>query len=59
MERREDEPREEIIKPVPEDNQSHKGADSAPAISPDIAMGHRDAEKHNTREQAATDGSQD
>jgi len=47
-------PREKIIKPVPDDNQSHKGPGSAPAVPLDTTRGHRDDEKHNTREQAAT-----
>ena len=40
------------IKPVPEDNQSHKGPGSAPDVPADTTKGHRDDEKHNIREQA-------
>ena len=47
-------PREKIIKPVPDDNRSHKGAGSTPAVPLDTTKGHRDDEKHNTREQAAS-----
>jgi len=39
------------ITPVPDDNQSHKGPGSAPAIPLDTTKGHRDDEKHNIREQ--------
>ena len=45
-------PREKIIKPVPDDNQSHKGPGSAPAVPLDTTKGHRDDEKQNIREQA-------
>lgn len=45
-------PRRKIIKPVPEDAQSHKGPGSTPAVPLDTTKGHRDDEKHNTREQA-------
>ena len=41
------------IKPVPEDNQSHKGPGSAPNVPLDTTKGHRDDEKNNIREQAA------
>jgi len=39
------------IKPVPDDNQSHKGPGSAPRVPVDTTKGHRDDEKHNIREQ--------
>jgi hypothetical protein len=39
------------IKPVPEENQSHKGPGSAPAVPVDTTKGHRDDEKQNIREQ--------
>ena len=39
--------------PIPEDNQSHKGAGSAPSVPLDTTKGHRDDEKNNIREQAA------
>jgi len=39
------------IAPVPDDNQSHKGAGSAPSVPVDTTKGHRDDEKHNIREQ--------
>lgn len=45
-------PRRKIIKPVPEDAQSHRGPGSTPAVPLDTTKGHRDDEKHNTREQA-------
>ena len=48
-------PLQKIIKPVPDDNQSHKGAGSAPAVPLDTTKGHRDDEKQNIREQAAHD----
>ena len=41
------------IKPVPQDNQSHKGPGSTPRVPLDTTKGHRDDEKHNIREQAA------
>jgi hypothetical protein len=41
------------IQPVPDDNQSHKGTGSEPAVPLDTTKGHRDDEKHNIREQAA------
>jgi hypothetical protein len=41
------------IRPVPDDNQSHKGPGSAPDLPLDTTKGHRDDEKHNIREQAA------
>jgi hypothetical protein len=40
------------IKPVPDENQSHKGPGSAPGVPVDTTKGHRDDEKHNVREQA-------
>lgn len=40
------------IPPVPEDNKSHKGPGSAPAVPLDTTKGHRDDEKRNIREQA-------
>jgi hypothetical protein len=46
-------PRDKTIKPVPQDNQSHKGAGSAPSVPLDTTKGHRNDEKHNIREQAA------
>jgi hypothetical protein len=45
--------RTKTIKPVPDDNQSHKGTGSAPSVPIDTTKGHRDDEKHNIREQAA------
>jgi hypothetical protein len=39
------------IKPVPEENQSHKGPGSAPAVPVDTTKGHRDDEKNNIDEQ--------
>ena len=47
-------PPEQIITPVPEDNRSHKGTGSTPAVPIDTTKGHRDDEKHNVREQAET-----
>jgi hypothetical protein len=44
-------PMTKIITPVPDDNQSHKGPGSAPAVPLDTTKGHRDDEKHNIREQ--------
>ena len=41
------------VQPVPDENQSHKGAGSAPTIPVDTTKGHRDDEKQNIREQAA------
>ena len=41
------------VQPVPQDNQSHEGAGSAPDVPLDTTKGHRDDEKHNIREQAA------
>jgi hypothetical protein len=41
------------LQPVPDENQSHKGAGSAPAVPVDTTKGHRDDEKQNIREQAA------
>lgn len=41
------------VPPVPEDNRSHKGPGSAPAVPLDTTKGHRDDEKRNIREQAA------
>jgi hypothetical protein len=46
-------PQNKTIKPVPDDNQSHKGPGSAPTVPIDTTKGHRDDEKHNIREQAA------
>jgi len=37
---------------VPEDNKSHKGVGSEPAVPLDTTKGHRDDEKQNIREQA-------
>jgi hypothetical protein len=48
-------PRDKIVKPVPEHNQSHKEAGGAPSFPLDTTKGHRDDEKKNAREQA-TDG---
>ena len=39
------------ITPVPDDNRSHKGPGSTPAVPLDTTKGHRDDEKHNIREQ--------
>jgi hypothetical protein len=41
------------VQPVPDDNQSHKGTGSEPAVPLDTTKGHRDDEKQNIREQAA------
>ena len=46
-------PLTKVIKPVPEENQSHKGPGSAPSEPLDTTKGHRDDEKNNIREQAA------
>jgi hypothetical protein len=46
-------PLSKAIKPVPEENQSHKGPGSAPSVPIDTTKGHRDDEKHNIREQVA------
>ena len=46
-------PLNRTIPAVPEDEQSHKGTGSAPAVALDTTKGHRDDEKHNIREQAA------
>jgi hypothetical protein len=46
-------PPTKIIKPVPEENRSHKGPGSAPGVPIDTTKGHRDDEKQNIREQAA------
>ncbi|MCC8939312.1 hypothetical protein XH93_37840 [Bradyrhizobium sp. CCBAU 51753] len=46
-------PKTTNIRPVPDDNQSHKGPGSAPGVPLDTTKGHRDDEKHNIREQAA------
>ena len=46
-------PLDKIIPPVPDENQSHKGPGSAPAVPLDTTRGYRDDEKHNIREQAA------
>ena len=45
-------PSKKTIKPVPEDNKSHKGPGSAPEVPVDTTRGHRDDEKQNIREQA-------
>ena len=42
------------VQPVPQDNQCHKGPGSAPDVPLDTTKGHRDDEKHNIREQAAS-----
>ena len=44
-------PLTKTIKPVPEDNQCHKGPGSAPSVPLDTTKGHRDDEKQNIREQ--------
>ena len=44
-------PLEKTIKPVPEDNKSHKGPGSAPKVPVDTTKGHRDDEKNNINEQ--------
>ena len=44
-------PQTKPIKPVPEENQSHKGPGSAPSVPVDTTKGHRDDEKNNIREQ--------
>jgi hypothetical protein len=44
-------PRTKTIKPVPEENQSHKGPGSAPSVPVDTTKGHRDDEKNNINEQ--------
>ena len=46
-------PLTDTILPVPDDNRSHKGPGSAPAVPLDTTRGHRDDEKQNIREQAA------
>jgi hypothetical protein len=51
MENRMTKPLEKTIKPVPDDNQSHKGPGSAPKVPVDTTKGHRDDEKANIREQ--------
>lgn len=45
-------PQTKTIKPVPDDNRSHKGPGSAPRVPLDTTKGHRDDEKRNIREQA-------
>src|SRR5258708_3256056 len=45
-------PLKKTIKPVPEDNKSHKGPGSTPQVPVDTTKGHRDDEKQNIREQA-------
>jgi hypothetical protein len=45
-------PLKKTIKPVPEDNKSHKGPGSTPQVPVDTTRGHRDDEKQNIREQA-------
>ena len=44
-------PQNKTIKPVPEENQSHKGPGSAPSVPVDTTKGHRDDEKNNIDEQ--------
>ena len=44
-------PLTKTVQPVPEENQSHKGAGSAPSVPVDTTKGHRDDEKQNIREQ--------
>lgn len=44
-------PLTKTVQPVPEKNQSHKGAGSAPSLPVDTTKGHRD--ERNIREQAA------
>jgi hypothetical protein len=46
-------PLTKTVQPVPEENRSHKGAGSEPAVPLDTTRGHRDDEKQNMREQAA------
>jgi hypothetical protein len=45
-------PLTKTVKPVPAENQSHKGPGSTPSIPLDTTKGHRDDEKQNIREQA-------
>jgi hypothetical protein len=45
-------PLTKAVKPVPAENQSHKGPGSTPSIPLDTTKGHRDDEKQNIREQA-------
>jgi hypothetical protein len=45
-------PPKKTIRPVPEDNKSHKGPGSTPEVPVDTTRGHRDDEKQNIREQA-------
>jgi hypothetical protein len=45
-------PKTKTIKPVPVDNQSHKGPGSVPEVPVDTTKGHRDDEKANIHEQA-------
>jgi hypothetical protein len=44
--------KKKTIKPVPEENRSHKGPGSTPEVPADTTRGHRDDEKQNIREQA-------
>jgi hypothetical protein len=46
-------PLTKTVQPVPDENQSHKGAGGAPLVPVDTSKGHRDDEKQNIREQAA------
>jgi hypothetical protein len=46
-------PLTKTVQPVPDENQSHKGAGSAPTVPIDTTKGHRNDEKRNIREQAA------
>jgi hypothetical protein len=46
-------PPTKTVQPVPDENQSHKGAGSAQTVCVDTTKGHRDDEKQNIREQAA------
>lgn len=46
-------PLTKTVQPVRDENQSHKGAGSAPPVAVDTTKGRRDDEKQNIREQAA------
>ena len=46
-------PPDKAIRPVPDQNRSHKGSGSTPRMPLDTTRGHRDDEKQNIREQAA------
>lgn len=46
-------PLTKAVQPVPDENQSHKGAGSAPTVPVDTTKGRRDDEKQNIHEQAA------